>query len=207
MEALGEKQWKRNDHHLVFVLPCGKQTATKKWLEVANKLGATEWNGGCLQRGKEYCTVDSSLYQIVEDRRSNAADVVVLSCFWNTIQSLFPDSAVLCESAQSENLYLQTSHYGIPTVSFMSGVDWPDLKLRQACGSLKGVEYLRGGGAFLKMESSTLVPEAPRHFLRGFERFLSRRSQSQIPKPQLREEPLEDCMLLTEVHVLSCVVM
>ncbi|CAL1139892.1 unnamed protein product [Cladocopium goreaui] len=31
--------WKRNDHHLVFVLPRGKPAATKKWLQVLQQLG------------------------------------------------------------------------------------------------------------------------------------------------------------------------
>lgn len=32
----------------------------------------------------------------------------------------------------------------------------------QECGSLKAVEYVRGGGAFLRMDGAALVPEANR---------------------------------------------
>ena len=35
MEAPAVPAWKRNDHHLVFVLPRGKATATKKWLQAS----------------------------------------------------------------------------------------------------------------------------------------------------------------------------
>lgn len=38
--------WKRNDHHLVFVLPRGKPAATKKWLQECGSLKAVEYVRG-----------------------------------------------------------------------------------------------------------------------------------------------------------------